>query len=188
MRASKRSGATEFAIAAYMAQICAMNQFSSLPRSVDRYAPDGAYAFTRLAVSLLIATLIGAGMWAVIVVLPPAQLDFGVDRSAASLPYTLMMCSLAFSTIALGRMTDRFGIVLPLLISAVTMGVGFVLAGYAPEPGRVHRRPCADRNRRGNRLRADDGGHFALVRQAARASRSSLSPPAITSPERSGRF
>src|SRR5580704_4435865 len=114
-----------------MAQICAMDQFSSLPRSVDRYAPDGAYAFTRLAVSLLIATLIGAGMWAVIVVLPSAQLDFGVDRSAASLPYTVMMCALAFSTIALGRMTDRYGIVLPLAISAVTLGLGFVLAGYA---------------------------------------------------------
>jgi hypothetical protein len=62
-----------------MAQICAMNQFSSLSRPVGRYAPDGAYAFTRLALSLLIATLIGVGMWAVIVVLPPAQLDFGVD-------------------------------------------------------------------------------------------------------------
>jgi MFS family permease len=115
-----------------MAQIWAMSQFSSLPQSADRYAPDGAYAVTRLVVSLLIATLLGAGMWAVIVVLPPAQLDFGVDRSAASLPYTLMMCSLAFSTIALGRMTDRFGIVMPLIISAVTMGAGFVLAGYAP--------------------------------------------------------
>jgi MFS family permease len=115
-----------------MAQIWAMSQFSSLPQSGDRYAPDGAYAYTRLAVSLLLATLLGAGMWAVIVVLPPAQLDFGVDRSAASLPYTLMMCSLAFSTIALGRMTDRFGIVMPLIISAVTMGAGFVLAGYAP--------------------------------------------------------
>jgi len=112
-----------------------MNQFSSLAQSADRYAPDGAYAYTRLAVSLLLATLLGAGMWAVIVVLPPAQLDFGVDRSAASLPYTLMMCSLAFSTIALGRMTDRFGIVMPLVISAVTMGVGFVLAGYAPNLG-----------------------------------------------------
>jgi MFS family permease len=115
-----------------MAQICAMNQFSSLPHAADRYGPDGPYAYTRLGVALLIATLIGAGMWAVIVVLPPAQLDFGVDRSFASLPYTVMMCSLAFSTIALGRMTDRFGIVLPLAISAVTLGVGFGLAGYAP--------------------------------------------------------
>ena len=111
-----------------------MNQFSSLPESAGRYAPDGPYAFARLALSLMIATLIGAGMWAVIVVLPQAQLDFDVDRSAASLPYTVMMCTLAFSTIALGRMTDRHGIVLPLIISAVTLGIGFVVAGYAPNP------------------------------------------------------
>ena len=115
-----------------MAQICAMNRFSSLHPSADRYAPDGAYAFTRLAVSLLIATLIAAGMWAIIVVLPDAQRSFGADRSAASLPYTVMMCTLAGSTILLGRMTDRFGIVLPLVISAVFLGLGFVVAGYAP--------------------------------------------------------
>ena len=96
------------------------------------YAPDGPYSFARLALSLLISTLIGAGMWAIIVVMPEAQRDFGVDRSAASLPYTLMMCTLAFSTIALGRMTDRRGIILPLAISASSLGLGFVVAGYAP--------------------------------------------------------
>ena len=109
-----------------------MNQFALPPEQASRYAPDGAYALGRLAVSLLIATLIGVGMWAIIVVLPEAQRDFGVDRSAASLPYTVMMCALAFSTIALGRMTDRHGIVLPLIISAVALGAGFVVAGYAP--------------------------------------------------------
>jgi MFS family permease len=115
-----------------MAQISAMNQFSSMPESAEQYAPDTGYAFARLALSLVIATLIGVGMWAIIVVLPEAQRDFGVDRAAASLPYTVMMCALAFSTIALGRMTDRHGIVLPLVISAVALGLGFVLAGHAP--------------------------------------------------------
>jgi MFS family permease len=115
-----------------MAQIWAMNQFVTFPASASRYAPDGTYAFARLALSLLIATLIGVGMWAIIVVLPQAQRDFGVDRSAASLPYTVMMCALAVSTIPLGRMTDRAGVVLPLIFSAVTLGLGFVLAGYAP--------------------------------------------------------
>ncbi|HEY1779525.1 MAG TPA: MFS transporter [Roseiarcus sp.] len=109
-----------------------MDQFAGLPSSAGRYAPDGAYAFARLALSLLIATLIGVGMWAIIVVLPEAELDFAVDRAAASLPYTVMMCALAVSTIALGRMTDRRGIVLPLAISAVALGLGFVVAGYAP--------------------------------------------------------
>jgi MFS family permease len=100
--------------------------------SLARYAPDGPYAFARLALSLLISTVAGAGMWAIIVVLPRAQHDFGVDRSAASLPYTLMMCTLALATIALGRMTDRAGIVLPLAISGSALGVGFLVAGYAP--------------------------------------------------------
>ena len=86
------------------------------------YAPDGPYSLARLALSLLISTLVGAGMWAIIVVMPEAQRDFGVDRSAASLPYTLMMCTLAFSTIALGRMTDRRGIVVPLAHSARAWG------------------------------------------------------------------
>ena len=49
-----------------------------------RYAPDGPYAYARLGLSLLIATLVGAGMWAVIVVLPKVQAEFGVDRAAAS--------------------------------------------------------------------------------------------------------
>jgi hypothetical protein len=52
----------------------------------DGYAPDGPYAFARLALSLLISALVGVGMWAVTVVLPQAQLEFGIDRSAASLP------------------------------------------------------------------------------------------------------
>ena len=122
----------EFAIAGAMAQICAMNRFATLPAEASRYAPDGPYAFARLAVSLILATLIGVSMWAVIVVLPPAQAAFRVDRAAASLPYTVMMCALAVSTIVLGRITDRRGIVPPLVFSAIALGAGFVLAGYAP--------------------------------------------------------
>jgi MFS family permease len=97
-----------------------------------RYAPDGPYAIWRLIVSLLIATLVGVGMWAVIVVLPKVQAEFGVDRAAASAPYTFMMFGLAFGTIVLGRLADRTGIVVPLLIASVCLGVGFVVAGYAP--------------------------------------------------------
>ena len=83
------------------------------------HAPDGPYAFRRLALSLLLATIICVGMWAVVVVLPEAQREFGVDRAAASLPYTLMMFALAFGTIVMGRLADRIGIVTPLVISGV---------------------------------------------------------------------
>ena len=100
--------------------------------AADRYRPDGAYALLRLGLSVLIATLLCAGMWAVIVVLPKAQLEFGVDRSAASLPYTAMMLGFAFGTIVLGRMADRTGIAVPMVIAGLCLGFGFVVAGYAP--------------------------------------------------------
>jgi MFS family permease len=105
---------------------------NSNPVAADRYAPDGPYAFWRLGLSLLFATLLGAGMWAVIIVLPKVQVEFGVDRAAASAPYTFMMLGFAFGTIVLGRMADRTGIVAPLLIAGATLGAGFVIGGFAP--------------------------------------------------------
>jgi MFS family permease len=98
----------------------------------DPYSPDSPYAYWRMGLSLLIGTIAGAGMWAVIVVLPKVQLEFAVDRGAASLPYTLMMFGFAFGTIVLGRMADRTGIVAPVVIAGAALGLGFVLAGLAP--------------------------------------------------------
>jgi MFS family permease len=104
----------------------------ALAAESDRYAPDSAYAFRRLALSLLFATVAGAGMWAFVVVLPKVQSDFGVDRAAASAPYTLMMLGFAFGTIVLGRLVDRVGIALPVFVAGVCLCGGFVLAGLAP--------------------------------------------------------
>jgi MFS family permease len=44
-----------------------------------------------------------------------------------------MMVGFAFGTIVLGRMADRAGIVAPTLIAGACLGVGFVLAGLAPD-------------------------------------------------------
>ena len=100
--------------------------------TADRYVPDSRYAYVRLGLSLLIATLMSAGMWAVIVVLPEVQAEFGVDRAAASTPYTMTMLGVAFGTIVLGRLADRAGIMVPLLIASGCLGAGFVIAGLAP--------------------------------------------------------
>ena len=52
---------------------------------------DSPYALRRLIATLLVMTLGATGMYVVSVVLPQVQADFGVSRSDASLPYTLLM-------------------------------------------------------------------------------------------------
>lgn len=100
--------------------------------SADPYVPDSRYATWRMLLSLLLSTILGSGMWAVIVVLPAVQAEFGVDRAAASLPYTLMMLGLAIGTVILGRVLDRTGIAVLLVLSGVSLALGFIVAGLAP--------------------------------------------------------
>jgi MFS family permease len=92
---------------------------------------DGAYAWRRLAISILLSTLGGAGMWAVVVVLPAVQAEFGVDRGDASLPYTMTMIGFAVGNVVIGRAIDRTGFMGPALAASVALGLGFILAGMA---------------------------------------------------------
>lgn len=98
----------------------------------NTHLPDSAYAYGRLALALLISTISGAGMWAIIVALPSVQAEFAIQRGEASLPYTITMAGFAIGTIALGRLSDRLGIVAPVIIASLASGLGFVAAGFAP--------------------------------------------------------
>ena len=68
--------------------------------------------------SLALSTMGGIGLWSVVVSLPTIQAEFGVDRGGASLPYTATMVGFAVGGVLMGRLADRFGILLPLLIGA----------------------------------------------------------------------
>jgi MFS family permease len=106
---------------------------TSLPTARSTfYATDGPYAFRRLGLALLMSTIICVGMWSVVVVMPEAQRDFGAARSSASLAYTVQMIGLAAGTLVMGRFADRAGIVPPLLVSAALLGLGYSVAGLAP--------------------------------------------------------
>ncbi|TIP14473.1 MAG: MFS transporter [Mesorhizobium sp.] len=89
---------------------------------------DSAYAWMRLGISVLLATIGGVGMWAVVVVLPAVQAEFGVDRAAASMPYTATMVGFAAGNVLVGRAVDRMGYWIPALIASVALGAGFLLA------------------------------------------------------------
>ncbi|MCY7318774.1 MAG: MFS transporter [Ramlibacter sp.] len=92
---------------------------------------ESPYAWMRLLVSLLLMTIGGSGMYSVTVVLPRIQAEFAVDRGDASLPYTLTMIGFGIGGILMGRLSDRFGVIAPVLLGAVGLGVGFVAAGSA---------------------------------------------------------
>ena len=97
----------------------------------SRYAPDSAYAWWRLLASLAMATVGGIGLWSSVVVLPVVEAEFGVDRGGASVPYTATMIGFAIGGITMGRLADRFGIVVPLLIGSVMLGLGYIIASQA---------------------------------------------------------
>ena len=93
---------------------------------------DGPQAWRRLWLALVLGTIGGVGMWSVVVVLPVVQADFGAGRAAASFPYTALMIGFAFGGIIMGRLTDRFGIMWPVIGATFVMGLGYVVAGLAP--------------------------------------------------------
>jgi MFS family permease len=92
---------------------------------------DSRAAWLRLGITLVLSTIGGVGMWSVVVALPAIQADFGVDRGEASLPYTLAMLGFGISGIVIGRLVDRFGIVRPVAVAIVALGLGYVAAGSA---------------------------------------------------------
>ena len=96
---------------------------------------DSPAAWRRLAVALLIGSIGSVGMWSFVVALPAVQADFGLARGAASLPYTLTMVGFGFGGVAMGRLSDRSGVFVPLVIGALTLGAGYVAAALAPSFG-----------------------------------------------------
>ena len=93
---------------------------------------DSPYAWARLAVSLALMTIGGSGMYGVTVALPLIQQEFSVARSEASLPYALTMIGFGIGGVLMGRLSDRFGVIVPVLIGAAGLSAGYIAAGLAP--------------------------------------------------------
>jgi len=81
-----------------------------------------------MVITLFVAIIINAGMWEIIAIMPAVQLEFGVDRVGASLPYTLTMIGFGIGNFVIGKAVDRFGVSLSLIGAAVGVAVGLYLA------------------------------------------------------------
>jgi MFS family permease len=93
---------------------------------------ESAYAWVRLIASLLIGSVGSVGMWSVVVALPAVQAEFNVARADASLPYTLAMLGFGGGAVLIGRLVDRFGVVVPVIGATLTLGLAFIASALAP--------------------------------------------------------
>jgi MFS family permease len=94
------------------------------------HGADSPYAWTRLWIALALMTIGGSGMYSMAVVLPPLQAEFGIARGDASLPFTLTMIGFGFGGILMGKLSDRFGVIVPVMIGSVCLGLGFIAASF----------------------------------------------------------
>ena len=92
---------------------------------------DSRKAAWRLLTALWLMLLGNSGMYAVSVVLPTVQTEFGISRADASLPYTLCMLGFGLGGMWMGRWADRFGIARVLGVGALGVTTGFVWAGLS---------------------------------------------------------
>ena len=92
---------------------------------------DSRTAWLRLAAALALSTLGGVGMWSVVVALPAIQAEFGVTRAAASFPYTLTMLGFGVGGIMMGRLSDRYGVRLPMIGATCALAIGYVAASLS---------------------------------------------------------
>ena len=92
---------------------------------------ESPYAWLRLVAAVALGTVGSIGMWSVPGVLPAVQAEIGTARADASLPFTLAMIGWAFGGVAMGRLSDRFGIVAPVVCGAIALSIGYIVAGFA---------------------------------------------------------
>jgi MFS family permease len=85
----------------------------------------------RLAAALALGAIGSTGMWSVAVAIPYVQAEFGVGRSMASMPYTLAMLGFGLGGIVMGRVTDRFGVIVAIIAGISLLATGYVAAGLA---------------------------------------------------------
>jgi MFS family permease len=92
---------------------------------------ESTYAWVRLAAAITLGTIGGVGMWSFVVVLPAVQAEFGVTRAWAAVPYTATMLGFGAGGVLMGKLSDRYGIALPIVIGACALLIGYTAAAHA---------------------------------------------------------
>lgn len=89
---------------------------------------DSRYAWFRLCLTLAASIVANAGMWAIIMIMPAVESEFGTGRAETSVPYTMTMIGFGIGNFLIGRAVDRFGVTAALTAAALGISTGFGLA------------------------------------------------------------
>lgn len=103
------------------------------PRPARASEVDSTYAWWRLVASMGMSSVGGVGLWSSVVLLTEAETHFNIDRGDASLPYTAVMTGIMFGNVLMGRLADRFGVITPVLIGSVALGIGYTWAAFTTD-------------------------------------------------------
>jgi len=93
---------------------------------------DSRYAWWRLAASVALSTFGAVGMWGVVVIFPNLQTEFAATRAEVSFSYTTTMIGFGAGSLLLGRLIDRRGAFVTMLLSTALIAGGYALAALAP--------------------------------------------------------
>ncbi len=104
---------------------------STSARNSTVFVADLRQAWVRLALALVIGSIGSVGMWSVVVVLPVVQPEFGATRGAVSLAFTLTMLGFGLGGVAMGKITDRFGVVMAMTLSIGILTLAYIAAGFS---------------------------------------------------------
>jgi MFS family permease len=96
------------------------------------HSVDSRYAWWRLAASVALSTFGAVGMWGVVVIFPNLQTEFHASRADVSFAYTTTMIGFGAGSILLGRLIDKRGAFVTMLLATVMISGGYALAALAP--------------------------------------------------------
>ena len=70
-------------------------------------------------------------MWAIVIVLPDIQKEFNFNRGEVSVLFSFTMVGFALGNFILGKLVDKYGIILTLLFSSITVVLGFFISAFS---------------------------------------------------------
>jgi len=92
---------------------------------------DSRYSWLRLLITLAIGLVANASMWLVVVIMPAVEVEFVLTRAETTLPYTLSMVGFGLGNFLIGRLVDRVGIMLALIVAAIGLITSLIIATLA---------------------------------------------------------